>query len=242
MRARAFVRPCFAAALALLSACSLVNDPADHQALSPVPVEEICTEFATVVCEAHLACCSTATVAFQDCYSSWLSGCTNQIGSLAIDPRTGYDPRVAAEVLAEGRAFADACDTGVMAWIEARSGFSRVLTGTVGGGGDCSPLTDLASHFSCMDLQQACLAAGFNGAACQDRHPVGDDCAGNYDCAEGLYCKGDGFLVAGMCAERLAENQPCEDNSSCQSLVCDGDTKLCVIPTVDSVYCALGPP
>jgi hypothetical protein len=230
------------AGLALLPGCFLVNDPGDHQT-KQVPADEFCGEFADVVCDAHLRCCSTATVAREQCVSNWTSICANQVGSLSLDPRTGYDPALAAEVLAEGRALTAECSVEVSAWFESRSGFQRVLAGTVAGGGECTPknLLDFPAYFSCIERDQACVQVASNRSICAELRPEGDPCHAASDCAEGLWCDGGGPLTEGACAPTLAEGEPCTGNQQCESLVCDTDaTGRCVIPEPDVIYCTLG--
>lgn len=250
MHARLALPPLLASASSLLlGACSIVNDAGDHQQLEPVPVEELCADFSVLACDAYLGCCDAATVTPEDCRSRWASGCADLVGELATDPRTGYDARAAAEVLAELQAFGETCSLEVLVWRDSRSGLQRVLSGTVPGGGDCTPSNalDRAAYFSCDDLDQACFPqAGVDTYTCADRSEIGGSCSlyVPYACAEGLRCDGATVLTPGLCAARLEDGQPCGSNQSCVSLYCDTETTgLCVTPTAEAVYCSrLEPP
>ncbi len=239
----AVTRAAAALPLALLAACSVVNSPGDHQELEPVAVHEFCAEFAAVVCDAHLACCSSAAVDLDDCRSAWTASCASTVGTLATDPRSGYDPRIAAEVLEEGRSFTATCSTDALVWFESRAGFQRVLSGTVAGGEECTPneALDLPAYVSCDDLDQACLGTGGGISVCQDRRDVGEACGGHYDCTEGLFCEDfTPFILPGSCAVRLEDGAACTDDAQCASLFCPQATpRVCVTPTSDEVYCML---
>lgn len=232
-----------------LPACSFVNDADDHQrggGLEPVAPSEFCAELSELVCSAHLDCCPTATLDLNDCVSAFTSGCASEFGAIAADPRAGYDPLGAAEVLRQGREFAQGCDPAVASWITARSGLLSVFAGTVEGGGTCTPnsATDFAAFFSCQETDQACVQVSADRWICADRLGVGESCTADTDCLDGLWCDGAGLFVAGSCAERRVAGEPCPKNQACQSLACatpaDGGTEgTCVEATADAVYCGL---
>jgi hypothetical protein len=230
------------AALALLGGCFVVNDPSDHQELSAVSADDFCAEFAAVVCDAHQRCCSTADPDREACVTNWSAICAAGVGSLAADPRTGYDGTVAAEVLAEGETLSASCSVDVVPWFESRMGFQRVLSGTVAGGDECTPRNalDIPAYFSCTELDQACVQVAAGRSICADLLGQGDPCHRHFDCAEGLYCEGGGTFTEGNCEPRLPEGEPCTANEACASQVCDtAGTMTCVVPDPDVVYCAL---
>lgn len=234
----------------LLCACSLVNDPSAHQSgPEPVQATEFCHELAELFCFAQPHCCSTAPEPTEEeltaCVESASADCAaNGLSSLLVDSRTGYDPMIAGQVLAEGRALVDACSTDILAWYTERSGFQRALTGTVAGGGACTPMDrpigefDTAALFSCEGESRACVFVSDSTWSCLDRQPEGGECILYWDCEDGMRCE-PRPLQRGLCRPRLEDGMPCSSSVDCQSLFCD---ITCRTPMQDEVYCQAGLP
>lgn len=231
--------------LALALGCSVVNDPDDHRPggdLEPIPAERFCGEVAQVLCRGHVDCCSAPATDFDSCVSEVSTQCTNRVGSILLDPRTGYDARVAAEVSEEGQGYVDGCDTALAPWAADRMGFLRVLRGTVEPGGDCTPdgWLDFAALYSCEDLGQACVSSGLgNPSYCVDLGAEGDSCRSNGDCLAAFYCEGfQAFVSEGTCTPELANGEACDEASDCASTVC-GESGTCEALSEESLYCSL---
>lgn len=245
--------------------CTAVNPPSAHQ--KPVPSDQFCSQFADVVCQDYDTCCSKMPKSDPSvCVDDVTSFCTTNFGGILLDTQTGYDPLVAAAVLSEGRGFANTCSTNIANWALARSGFLRVLTGTVPGGQPCATnvttFPSLPAFFSCEDTNQACVNQGGGTWTCNDLRTQGQPCYGDQDClgdvdpAKGLWCQGSALFRMGTCQPRLADGVPCPEGPACQSLVCevsqgdggvagdggtspDGGTRTCVTLSQDAAYCAL---
>lgn len=83
-------------------------------------------------------------------------------------------------------------------------------------GADCSRL-DCALTFECDPAADQCVPLGEVGAPCADRQ----------DCVAGIFT-GGGFCdneiteaEVGQCSDLLADDEPCTDESQCQSGICD---------------------
>ncbi len=229
--------------LVLALGCSVVNDPDDHRPggdLDPVAANEFCSEVAEVLCEGHVDCCSTPSVDLEPCITDMTRRCTSTIGEILLDPRTGYDPRVAAEVSMEGRGYTASCDTALAAWGGDRMGFLRVLRGTVEPGGECTPdgWLDFAAQYSCEDLGQACVSSGGGRSYCVDLGSEGDTCRRNDDCLAAFYCEGfQPFISEGTCMAELPVGAACDEATDCASTVCESN--VCVELSQETFYCAL---
>jgi hypothetical protein len=230
--------------LALCFGCSVVNDPDDHRPggdLEPIPAERFCAEVVQVLCEGHVDCCSTPTMDLESCVRDLTPKCTERIGSFLLDPRTGYDSRVAAEVRVEGFGYVATCDTELAPWAGDRMGLLRVLRGTVEPGGECTPdgWLDFAALYSCEDLGQACVSSGLgNPSFCVDLGEEGDNCRNNDDCLGSLYCEGfQAFVSEGTCMPELVNGEGCDEPTDCASGVCESMT--CEPLSQESLYCAL---
>lgn len=226
--------------LVLLAGCSLINDPDDHRpggGLDPVPATEFCGGFAEVACDAFLDCCSTAAVDRDACILEEQADCNDRLRGLLLDPRTGYDPRVASEVLEEGRSFVTSCDVSITGWGANRTGFVRMFRGSVDPGGECTPMNvvDLPAYFSCRELDQACVSEGLFGSSfCRDLQTTGGRCNLDSDCVDDLYCAP--MMGGGTCAPVLATGEPCMEASDCASQFCGAS--VCEVPTTDRIFCA----
>jgi len=232
-------------ALALCFGCSVVNDLDDHRPggdLEPIPAERFCGEVVRVLCEGHLDCCSMPTVEADDCVTDLSRQCNDRIGPFLLDPRTGYDSRVAAEVVEEGEGYVRSCDTALAPWAGDRMGLLRVLRGTVEAGGDCTPddWLDFAALYSCEDLSQACVSSGLgNPSFCVDLGEEGDSCRQNDDCLGAYHCEGFvPFISEGTCEPELVNGEPCDEPTDCASGVC-GESETCEALSEESLYCSL---
>ncbi len=232
-------------ALALAFGCSVVNDPDDHRPggdLEPIPAERFCAEVVQVLCEGHVDCCSMPGMDLASCVADLTPKCNERIGPFLLDPRTGYDSRVAAEVSEEGQGYVATCDTALAPWAGDRMGLLRVLRGTVEPGGECTPddWLDFAALYSCEDLSQACVSSGLgNPSFCVDLGEEGDNCRRNDDCLGSLYCAGfQAFVSEGTCTPELANGAECDEASDCASTVC-GESGTCEALSQESLYCSL---
>ncbi|UJR82499.1 hypothetical protein [Sandaracinus amylolyticus] len=219
----------------VLGGCSVVNATSDHR--DPIPSSEFCSVFAEVACRGLVECCpSAAGVDFEACLGPAAAQCAQDFGTLAADPRTGYDADAAARVAAEGNALVDTCSLALSDWILQRTGFQSVLAGTVPGGERCDAPTidDVAPIFSCERDDQSCV---YDGTAweCSARRAQGERCLLTWDCQDGLYCAG--VFGTGTCEPRQADGSLCVNDEACSSLVCR--TGRCVPRTVEDVYCGM---
>jgi hypothetical protein len=249
---RRFAPLLVALACALLaSSCLLVNDPNAHAA-TPVDAEAFCGRFAQAVCDGYFHCCTDPSrnhifANESDCRVQAQMICTSgsngiNLNAIIHDPRTGYDPLVAGEVLNQLAYDASVCDPQVARWVQRRDGFERALTGTVENGAAClrdNPLTNVAAFLSCEDPTRACVLTGLTTGDCLLRRQAGESCVLDFDCREGLYCAPS--VGANSCAPRLPEGSACAHNGSdhgawCESGVCAGG--LCVRADANSVYCS----
>lgn len=229
-----------AALLALLTlSCSLVNDPSEHYAGTPIPAERFCRAVAELQCDAHLRCCAAPVEPDRaSCVESVRSRCAMNatLGRLLLDERTGYDPSMAAAVLREGAGHADACSADILEWMLERSGLMRVFRGTIAPGGVCTPRDlnplafDTPALFSCQGADYSCAARTLMEWDCRPRRSDGS-CVLYWDCQDGLRCQ------ALMCASRLPDGAACTGAPDCESRVC-GDGR-CVTPTEEQIYCAI---
>jgi hypothetical protein len=228
-------------ALALIGACSVVNAPGDHR--RPIPANEFCPQWAEVICRAAFECCPAGPptdprFTREECEREKALECSDQYGSLAVDPRTGYDEELAARVIHEGHAFVDACDVEFVDWFFARDGFQSVFQGTVAGGVRCDRPTarDPAPLFSCRERGQSCILTSPALWTCQAQRDVGEPCLIDYDCRQPeLYCEGP--LFAGRCERRREVGALCTEKKQCQSYVCSGGR--CAERTQNDVFCGL---
>lgn len=236
----------------VLAGCAIVNSTGEHQG-GEVPVERLCEDYAELGCRAHLDCCSTATITYEDCLREWIAACRTPVGpnavsfeSIARDPRTGYSPDAAARVLARGRELAASCDVGIIEWLTDRGGLSGALTGTVTGGGICMRGDSFALEalFSCADFSQSCRAMSPDWR-CAPRIPGGGDesCYLDFDCTDDAYCQMLGPMLPGRCVTRSPDGGSCRDAAACQSLICRSDVPsgICVARDAESTYCSLSP-
>jgi hypothetical protein len=207
----------------LLAGCTLVNDPGQHQ--DPIGENDFCEELARLSCTGLAECCPTPEaneVSFDECVRLRESLCraAELYGPVFEDPRTGYDPVVAAQVMAEGYAFIEnACDPGIYEWRFRRQGLYRVLTGTVEGGDFCTPEgeDDPAALFSCVASDPVCRPdfTGTRWSCTSSAGTEGEPCIAFLDCAAEHYCD------AGTCRRSKADGEPCGEGIECLSLFCN---------------------
>jgi hypothetical protein len=240
-------------ACCVLAGCSLINDPGAHQpeSIGAVQGQDFCAELAKLLCTGYFECCSTAEHgddAFENCVASAATRCADGdgtlapvIGSLVTNSRTGYDPVLAGQALAEGYALVAECSLDIAAWKLERTGLQRALTGTISGGDTCTPHDpgtsgglDWAALFSCEGTDKACVA-GRDRWSCLARQPEGMACVLYWDCEDGLYCDGHWIVGGGSCRARLANGEPCTEAVQCATLHCASN--VCATPTQDDLYC-----
>jgi len=250
------VRRIVLASFLVLGGCLVVDAPSNHMggdsdasapdaSLLPVPATAACASVAAVACQGYESCCDTHSVSMSDCVSAIQTSCAQHIGPLLADSRTGYDPDVAAEVLAEGQMLVAHCDPGIVAWYSSRGGLERVFQGTVAGGRTCATMAnDAAAYFSCRDLMYGCIGDASSGFTCSMRRDNGLACHVDADCVDADYCEGLSpgsnpvFGLPGRCQRRLAPGSSCTTASACMSYVCDTNgTHQCVAATRQAAYC-----
>lgn len=251
-----------------LSGCTLVNDPGAHQGGrldaggqrdagadgGPARLEtgDFCQAYAELQCNALFDCCPAAEgmreARFAMCITAVLDDCVNGadatgpiLNALVSDRRTGYDPVLGAETIAEGNALAADCSIEFLRWTIERDGLQRGLTGTLEGGSDCEPnpavgfRPDYAALFSCLPetdgTYRACaLRSGVWN--CVARGGAGDPCVTYFDCQSGFYCTS----VVGTCQPRKPNDMACTNGIECESLFCD-ELGQCATPGQADVYC-----
>lgn len=246
-------------AVALVCGCSLVNDPAQHMggaadggadaAVDRIEPSALCSRLITLQCEEYVRCCSTAPDPFdtEACIHALLPGCRDGIGAYLADDRTGYDPVIAAETVAEGEALSEACSLDIARWVSTRDGLFRAFAGTVGAGAECTPTgtTDFAAIISCDRLENSCVPAAGDRYLCAPRVEIGVSCQLNNDCADGLACVRTIPLepTSGRCAARLDDGSPCRQATDCQSYLCHVPMGMlvgtCFPATQDNIYCGI---
>lgn len=234
---------------AVLSACSLVNDPSAHQGgtpdagptdagAPPIAAAEVCSHYARVFCEGFFRCCGVAPertdTNYMDCMMMTRTACRDSYQQYIDDPRTGYDPQTAGEVVAEGMAYVETCDPDILEWYVERSGFQRALRGTVAPGDVCTPTNtmlnenfDIGALFSCEGSERACVCQGGDVDCalgtpqwnCLTRAHDGGHCILYWDCEDGLRCDHSNISMP-HCAARKPVGASCSDPSECESLAC----------------------
>ncbi|MCC7537598.1 MAG: hypothetical protein IT379_15350 [Deltaproteobacteria bacterium] len=209
----------------------------------PVPARELCSELATVWCEARARCCSDPGVAtMEDCLDRTAVGCTQSVGRVLTDPVVSYDAQVAREAVEEARGLAAGCDTGIADFVGTREGVLRVLRGSNGRGRPCAiAYDDLAGALSCT-AGNVCHIDSLLPLAtsCGPISGAGGPCHIDLECETGLYCRGAG-VIRGTCATVLPDGAPCARWQECASFVCEmaagRDQGTCVERTGDGIYC-----
>jgi hypothetical protein len=248
----------FASIALALPGCLLVTPPSGHMSgdagmpgndanLAPVSATAACGEIATVACTGYENCCHDGhTVTMNDCITYLQTSCDSRLGAVFRDARTGYDPDIAAEVLAEGRALVAACDPGIIAWYNSRNGLQRAMQGTVGPSLLCaSHGDDTPAFFSCSDFTTGCIGDNAAGYYCSQRRTTGLQCHSDQDCIADDYCEGmpgsNPILgLPGQCQRRRANGMSCTTDGACDSYLCDTMTAhACVAVTATNAYCGL---
>ncbi|MCZ7682824.1 MAG: hypothetical protein M5U28_30115 [Sandaracinaceae bacterium] len=222
------------------------TDAGTDAGATPVQASEFCLAAAELQCFAYFNCCGTAPTRteglFADCVAEQSRACAeNDISRLLVDPRTGYDARIAGEVLREGYGLAEACDgDGVLSWSVERSGVQRILTGTVESGDPCTPRDtsvatfDYPALFSCVGSDRACVPVAASDWSCLARRSEGQSCIIYFDCQDGMMCE---WSPLGTCQPRRADGATCGSAVECQSLFCDAATGRCRAATQNDVFC-----
>lgn len=227
------------AALALLSACSLVLDTDRHRSdVVPIEATEFCGELADIACTGLRDCCPQPGLDFDACTRRASSDCASDFGVLGLDPRTGYDSGLAGLALAEARGLVAACDPAIETWSSSPLGIQRVLTGTIPFGETCDPnFLDVANLFACAD-DGVCTQMGTAADpdwACAPATAEGEECTYDAVCEPGLRCSAAvQFVTTGTCQPLKANGQPCGRNSECETLSCE---TTCRDATNEEAYC-----
>ena len=225
--------------------CSALNSP-DMHVPAPVEAAEFCVQYAEIICDAAIDCCSTPMVDRTACLDLVGVLCTNLFGPSFSDQRTGYDAQEAAVQLAIGRQLADVCDVNLIGWYSRTDGIVSVMRGTVPATGSCDPLfpevwtppesivVDIARFFSC-DSGLACTITSDMPMAwgCQPVGGLGDSCLGFADCEVELACVGD----AGQCQPRSPDGAACTSGARCESYLCRGG-QCQPNDTAEQVFCS----
>jgi len=247
-----------ALALAVLPGCLALNAPSAHMTgsadgggiddgstgdagLTPVSATDFCTRIAEVACSGYLSCCDTHMGDMPSCVTSLSMRCSSELGPVLTDARAGYDPNVAAQVIAEGQMLVGSCRVEIVNWYNSRTGLQRVFQGTFPGGAMCSmSASDLAAYFSCHDLMQGCIGSGSN-FHCTARLQTGMPCFVGPDCVDGDYCMGGAPLIgiAGHCAQRENNGSTCMADGDCMSYLCNTTVTphRCALLDRQSAYC-----
>lgn len=234
--------------------CLLVNPPsgrmggdAGSSALTPIPIDELCLRVAQAACGAYEDCCTLEPrVAVADCVNAVSASCGRDVYPIVRDPVAGYDPMVAAEVIAEGRAIAaNDCSTDIIAWYSSRNGLLRVMQGTIGDGMSCDVGDNaLAKYFSCTNPAFGCIAQSGGTFNCLARRQTGQPCFTEQDCVETDFCQGGAPLIGfpGTCAVRLGVGETCTADPDCATRYCDQQVTphVCGALTQDIAYCGFG--
>ena len=232
--------------LPLALGCSALNSP-DMHVPAPVEAAEFCVQYAEIICDAVIDCCSTSTEDRSMCLDLVGVLCANGFGPSFSDQRTGYDAQEAAVQLASGRQRADACDVSLFGWVTRTDGVMSVMRGTVPANGSCDPLfpevwsppesavVDVPRFYSC-DEGLACTVTSLSPVAwgCQPVGGMGDSCIGFADCEVELACQAVG--AAGQCLARSPAGAACTVGTQCQSYLCRGD-RCQPNDTADQVFC-----
>lgn len=233
------VRSLALAALLAASACTLVLDADRHQSDAvPVAATEFCAELAALACGAVRDCCNQPALDVDMCIRNASIECANDLGALAIDPRTGYDPGLAGLALAEARALASTCDPAFETWRLSPLGVQRALAGTIPVGEPCDPnFLDVPNLFAC-EGDAVCTQMGTVANpmwVCAPSIPLDGECSLDALCEPGLRCSAPiQLLNTGTCLPLKELGEPCGRGSECVTNVCD---TTCRDATVDEAYC-----
>lgn len=253
-------------ALALLctstASCSIVDAPSQHVP-DPIPASVLCDRLATVYCGAAAQCCPSADMgaapdagpgtSCTDLVASWCSHNDVVQGALG-DSRTGYDPQIAGEVIAEATYMVQSCDLSFAHWLTQRDGFLRFLTGTVSEGLPClenTPLTMVpaSAFFRCSGgggcfVEGVPMHLGEVTGTCRPQAADGRECQSDLDCRDGAYCANtppDGATSGRSCRRQGVPGDHCTGDAMCASGVCSCSgvlcSGMCQSPTRVSVYC-----
>jgi hypothetical protein len=248
------------AALFGASGCLLVTPPNGHMGggdgavandsgLAPVSATAACGEIALVACQGYIECCDTATATMNQCVTALQTSCDSSLGPIFRAPEAGYDPAIAAEVLAEGRSYfaGGRCGTELVAWYHSRMGLQRALRGTISAGMQCALMgNSAAASVSCNDITYGCIGDDAAGYYCSARHAMGLTCHSDADCVAEDYCEGftpgstPPFGLGGHCQPRRPIGAACTDDTACSTYLCDTmTTHVCTALNQHNAYCGL---
>lgn len=230
-----------ASGAALGAGCTLLHAPSDHS--DPIETTELCPELARISCDARERCCPPDAITHQQCVDLTETYCARAYGTLASDPRTGYDALQAARALHELEARAASCSLDLIEWYNGREGLRSLLTGTIPGGESCTPRPigmelDIPAWYACAEPSQTCAIA-VGGFLCQAPTAAGGPCYLTPECTDGLFCTYDGSTgsTPGRCEARRPDGTPCTSDDQCASLICSMAAGTCVERTTPRVYC-----
>jgi hypothetical protein len=226
----------------------------------PVVAEKFCDELATIACESHASCCSTAesgewpgadgetsaggSSGAPSCTTEQLALCRATIGKLVTDPRTGYSEARGGEALARVRASADACFENPVHY----SDLSKMFQGSGEAGASCTP-----EDGSLAALRVSALSCK-TGTACRlylkaDGAPMGvcearadSSCSHPFDCGSGEWCDLPGDWkpgVWGECHPLRSDGWNCSSDLQCASNYCDAASKC--VPDNERRFCLRTP-
>jgi hypothetical protein len=229
--------------LGLGAGCSFVNDHGRHQGpdgVAPIRADDLCAILSHELCDARIRCCPDGVdETLEECRADSEASCRTNLQVFLEDPRTGYDPQVAGEVVARGVALAAECDPDIADW--AVNDVLTVLRGTAVRGTTCRPrdADDLPALFQCrVEDNLVCRPEGsplLSDWICQGKSAEGGPCVASLHCQDGLYCNSAGDLfIAGTCEQRLSTGASCTSNDQCATFVCDVTCQ----PKDTRIYCS----
>ena len=215
-----------------LAGCTLVYGPSSREA-PPIAAADYCAEYARFACEASETCCPPLP-SLRVCIETLRSGCVRDFQVALQTPRLGYDPALAGQHLAEGRALvANHCSSDIVAWY-AETGV--IFAGTLGEADECladGMMPSLETFFVCAG-DRACSPNVVGNWTCQRRVGEGAACAYDGNCTSPLFCDGS----PRVCQRPRMDGQGCVNPNECASLVCAAG--LCVpVPGDGQAYCAM---
>lgn len=214
-------------------------------ASNDVGPDGICARVAAIQCAAQEACCTAPDETVADCTAGALDECEMAVGSIAADPRVGYDRAAMKTALDTYEMRSLQCDPSVAE--RAVAGFASAFKGTVAADGDCLPdggadtkeVSDLfAALASCTNnATTACLPSATDWK-CTARGGAGSPCFTPINCQEGMWCDTtDAQAIGdGVCAAQKAANAACNAPEECESFVCKSGS-CAAKDDVQAIFC-----
>lgn len=234
-----------------LTGCSLVLDADRHTgndaglpdvgadgARPPIPADQACAEFATVLCEARIRCCEAAAEESpEECSIDFQRQCLETLGAWVADPKAEYSELHSAQVLDALEAAASTCDGAEVMDILVRD-FPEVAQGSLPAGSACDPLARPVEATYCEGPLE-CLNTGgalLGSWACGEPRRAGGECVTYLECQDGLGC------AELTCGPLLPDGQSCRTGGDCRSGLCERDRPAaifgqCVAPDQQRVFC-----